>query len=48
MSKAEITKFLVLRTIGNFLVLFGLFGVVMTFGKPLYYELKFKIIQAAL
>lgn len=46
MSKSEIIRYLILRSIGNFLVLFAIFGVVATFGPALYYEISFKIIQA--
>lgn len=46
MSRSEIIRFLILRTIGNFLVLFALFGVGATFGPALYYEVQFRIIQA--
>lgn len=35
-----------MRSIGNFLVLFSVFGVIMTFGPTLYYELQFRIVQA--
>lgn len=43
MTKSEIIKFLVLRSIGNFLVLFAIFGVFATFGPALYYEALFRI-----
>lgn len=46
MGYAEVVRFLLLRTIGNFLVLFAIFGVIATFGPALYYEITFKIIQA--
>lgn len=42
-TKKEIITFLVLRTIGNFLVLFGIFGVGATFGPAIYEEIKFRI-----
>lgn len=45
MSKSEIFRFLILRSIGNFLVLFALFGVLATFGPALYYEVQFRIGQ---
>lgn len=38
MLKMEIVKFLILRTIGNFLVLFSLVGITLTFGQALYQE----------
>ena len=46
MTRGEIIRFLILRTIGNFLVLFALYGVGATFGPALYYEAQFRIIQA--
>ena len=45
MSKSEIVRFLILRSIGNFLVLFAIFGVVATFGPVLYYEALFRTSQ---
>lgn len=45
MKKSEIIKFLILRTIGNFLLLFALFGVLATFGPVLYYEAQFKVME---
>lgn len=45
MSKKEIIKFIILRAIGNFLVLLGIFGVFATFGPALYEELHFRIDQ---
>lgn len=46
MSRSEIIKFLILRTIGNFLVLFALFGVGATFGPALYLEISYRIMTA--
>lgn len=46
MTRNDIIKFLILRTIGNFLVLFALFGVIATFGPALYYEIQFRLLQA--
>ena len=46
MTKTEIIRYLILRSIGNFLVLFAIFGVLATFGPALYYEISFKIVQA--
>ena len=45
MQRAAIIKYLILRTIGNFLILFGLFGVGATFGPALYYEVQFQLNQ---
>ena len=46
MDRKEILKFLILRTVGNFLVLFALFGFFATFGPALYYELGYRVSQA--
>ena len=46
MSKKQIIKFLVLRTLGNFLVLFMIFGFIATFGPALFYEVRFRIEEA--
>lgn len=35
-------KVFILRSIGNFLVLFALFGICMTIGPALFYELRFQ------
>lgn len=43
MTLREKIKFVVLRTIGNFLVLFALYGVVATFGPAMVSEAKFRI-----
>src|SRR5437879_1231544 len=43
MTREESIRFLILRSIGNFLVLFALFGVVMTFGPAGYEEIRFQI-----
>ncbi len=46
MKRTEIIKFLILRTIGNFLVLFAIFAAVATFGPALYYEINYRIVVA--
>jgi sortase A len=46
MTRSEIIRYLILRSIGNFLVLFAVFGVLATFGPTFYYEFSFKIVQA--
>ncbi|HSW97632.1 MAG TPA: sortase [Candidatus Saccharimonadales bacterium] len=46
MTSSEIIKFLILRTIGNFLVLFALFGVGATFGPALYLEVSYRLMTA--
>ena len=45
MTRDEIIKFLVIRSIGNFLVLFAIFGVLATFGPALYFEVTFRVMQ---
>lgn len=46
MKRNELIRFLILRTIGNFLVFFAIFGILATFGPALYYETSFRISQA--
>ena len=46
MNKSELLRFLILRTIGNFLVLFAIFGILATFGPALYFEVSFRVLQA--
>lgn len=38
-------KYIILRTIGNFLVLFSLYGLFMTFGPAVYYEATYRLSQ---
>lgn len=37
----KIIKFLIIRTLGNFLILFTIFAIGTTFGPPLYYEARY-------
>jgi sortase A len=46
MSRREAIQFVVVRSLGNFLLLFALYGVAATFGPALYYELQFRVIEA--
>lgn len=46
MTRKEAFKFITLRAIGNFLVLFSLYGVFATFGPAFYFEVQFRIIEA--
>jgi len=39
-------KFFILRSIGNFLVLFAIFGVFATFGPALYFEAQYRVAEA--
>jgi LPXTG-site transpeptidase (sortase) family protein len=45
MTTKERIRFLVVRTIGNFLVLFAVFGVLATFGPALYYEAAYQVMR---
>ena len=45
MTRSEIIHYLILRSIGNFLVLFAIFGVIATFGPALFYEVEYRIAQ---
>lgn len=46
MERKAAIKFIILRSIGNFLFLFAIFGVIATFGPAFYYEVQFRVIQA--
>lgn len=43
MKKSQFYKLLILRSIGNFLVFFALFGIFATIGPALYYEARFQL-----
>lgn len=43
MHRPEIIKFLILRTAGNFFLLFALTGITFTFGQALYQEGRYRI-----
>ncbi len=45
MTRSEKIRLLVLRTLGNFFILFTIFGFFATFGPALYYEINFKVSQ---
>ncbi len=45
MRRAEAIRFLVLRSLGNFLVLLSLYGVYTIFGPVISYEVQYRIIQ---
>ena len=45
MTTKDKIRFLIFRSIGNFLVLFAIFGVLATFGPALYYEATFRVMQ---
>jgi LPXTG-site transpeptidase (sortase) family protein len=42
----EKVKYVILRTIGNFFLLFSIYGMVMTFGPAIYYEVSYRINSA--
>ena len=46
MQQKDIIKFLVIRTIGNFLLLIAIYGVIATFGPILFFEAQFRIAEA--
>lgn len=45
-SRREKIKFIILRTIGNFLVLLALWGTVMTFGPAIYLDILYRVNRA--
>lgn len=45
MTRNEKIRFLAMRSLGNFLVLLSIYGVLATFGPALYYEVYFKVSQ---
>lgn len=45
MEKREVVKYLILRSVGNFLLLFAIFGVFATFGPALFYEVQYQVIK---
>lgn len=45
MTRREAVKFVLVRSTGNFLLLFALYGVFATFGPALMYEAQYRIIQ---
>lgn len=46
MTRREAIKFVVIRSLGNFLLLMAIYGVVATFGPALYYEVQYQVIKA--
>jgi LPXTG-site transpeptidase (sortase) family protein len=41
--RSEVIRFIIIRTIGNFLLLFAIFGIIATFGPALYYETSYQV-----
>lgn len=46
MTRSEKIQFIALRSVGNFLLLFAIYGVVATFGPTLYQEVLFRVNDA--
>lgn len=46
MTKKEIIQYLIIRSVGNFLLLFAIFGVFATFGPAISYEFQYRVAQA--
>jgi LPXTG-site transpeptidase (sortase) family protein len=46
MTRTEAIKFISLRALGNFLLLFSIYGVIATFGPSMVVEAKYRIAQA--
>lgn len=44
--RQKITEYLLVRTIGNFLVIFSIFGVAATLGSVLFFETKYYVAKA--
>lgn len=42
MKKKDVIRFLIFRTIGNFFILFTIFGFFATFGPALYHEINYR------
>jgi sortase A len=45
MTRPEKIKFIALHSLGNFLILISLYGVVATFGPAIYYELQLLVMK---
>lgn len=45
MTTKDKIRFLIFRSIGNFLVLFAIFGVLATFGPALYFEATYQVMR---
>lgn len=45
MTRNELIRYIFLRSVGNFLVLFAIYGIVATFGPAIYFEAQYRIIQ---
>lgn len=45
-SRKEVIRFIIIRSVGNFLVLFSLYGIGMTLGPALYLEVLYRFNQS--
>lgn len=45
MTAKDKIRFLIIRSIGNFLVLFAIYGVLATFGPALYFEVTYQLMR---
>lgn len=45
-SKREVIRFIIIRSIGNFLVLFSIYGIAMTLGPAFYLEVFYRFNQS--
>ncbi len=45
MKRNDAIKFVLIRSLGNFLLLFSLYGVLATFGPALYFEAQYQLIK---
>ncbi len=45
-NKKAVVRFMIFRTLGNFLILFTIFGFLATFGPATYYEITYRIAKA--
>lgn len=43
MNRKDLVRFIILRTFGNFLLLFAIFGLIATFGPSVYYEATYQV-----
>lgn len=44
-TKKGIIRLFIIRTIANFLILFTVFGIILTFAPALYYEVSYRILK---
>ncbi|MBP6098658.1 MAG: hypothetical protein KA477_01610, partial [Candidatus Levybacteria bacterium] len=44
-TKKGIIRLFIIRTIANFLILFTVFGIILTFAPAIYYEVSYRILK---